>query len=426
MPLPGGGGGDGRGGAEFIILDCTAFCGSREPARIEDWTLGAQQFDWLQKVLQNREKHWIFACFHHVLGGWPAGPEETRLDLAYGRGPLFIRQDYQGLGDPAQVEQVRITDMAAEAGMSAFLYGHDHIHHHRRLATGWNKKQLHSICCGSTKKVAEEWWWKGSYWRRFYGEGYGRTPGFFGPPGYTHLTIEPYRLTADYVLVSYSPFSNTPSGSQADDIFSRLVVDNPKPSIATDPEALTVSVEEGTSGRMTLNLRIKNEGSGPMNFSLSASKPWIALSSTAGKSWGEYVDLKVNIRTSSLTEGHYSESLTIQSPEAGNSPVQILLDITVLPPVIKPPTGLTGVWRKAEAGQALALLSWEPNRANRHISRYHVYLATGGSVPRFLGFVSPSTCRYSFLAARRSKLTFLVSAVDLRQREGEPAVCTVE
>jgi 3',5'-cyclic AMP phosphodiesterase CpdA len=421
-----GGGEDGRGGAEFIILDCTAFCGSREPARIEDWTLGAQQFDWLQKVLHDREKHWIFACLHHVLGGWPAGPEETRLDLAYGRGPLFIRQDYQGLGDAAQVEQVRITDMAAEAGMSAFLYGHDHIHHHRRLATGWNKKQLHSICCGSTKKVAEEWWWKGPYWRRFYGEGYGPNPGFFGPPGYTRLTIEPYRLTADYVLVSYSPFSNMPSGSQAGDLFSRLIVDNPKPSIATDPEAFTVSVEEGTPGRMTLNLRIKNEGSGPMNFSLSASKPWIALSSTAGKSWGEYVDLKVNIRTSFLTEGQYTESLTIQSQEAGNSPVQIRLDITVLPPVIKPPRDLTGVWRKAEAGQALALLSWRPDRANRNISRYHVYLATGGSAPRFLGFVSPSACRYSFLAARRSQLTFLVSAVDLRQREGEPAVCTVE
>jgi 3',5'-cyclic AMP phosphodiesterase CpdA len=421
-----GGGEDDRGGAEFIFLDCTAFCGSREPARLEDWTLGPRQLDWLQNVLHNREKHWIFVCFHHVLGGWPAGPEETRQDLAYGRGPLFTLQDYQGLGDPARVEQIRLTDMAATAGVSAFLYGHDHIHHHRSLATGWNNKQLNSICCGSTKKVAEEWWWNGSYWRRFYGQGYGRTPDFFGPPGYNRLTIEPFRLTADYVLVSYSPFSNTPSGSKTGDIFSSLAVDNPKPRLGVDPEALAVSVEEGTLGQLPLNLRVKNEGSGPMNFSLSASQPWIALSPTAGKSWGEYFDFKVNIRTFSLTEGHHTESLSVQSPEAGNSPVHIRLDITVLPPVIRPPLDLTGVWRKAEAGQALALLSWKPNRANRNISRYHVYLASGGSAPRFLGFVSASTCRYSYVAGRRTNLTFLVSAVDSRQREGEPAVCTLE
>jgi len=118
--------------------------------------------------------------------------------------------------------------------------------------------------------------------------------------------------------------------------------------------------------------------------------------------------------------------VTIRSPEAENSPFQVPLDITVLPPVIKPPTDLAGVWRKAEAGQTLALLRWNPNRDNRNISRYNVYLAGQGSAPLYLGFASSSLCRYGYSAARRTKLTFLVSAVDLRGRVGEPAACTLE
>jgi 3',5'-cyclic AMP phosphodiesterase CpdA len=422
-------GGDvkGRGGAEFIILDCTAFCGGREPVQIQEWTLGAQQFDWLKNVLQNREKHWIFACVHHALGGWPAGPEETRLDLAYGRGPLFLRQDYQNFGDPAGVEQVRITDLAAEAGLTAFLYGHDHIRHHRQLMSGWNQRPLYSLCCGSPKRVAEEWWWDGAYWRRFYGEGYSQPPGFFGPPGYTRLTLEAHRLTADYVLVSYSPFSNVPSGTRAGDIFSRLVVDSPEPRIATDQPALAASFEEGQPGRLSLSLKVKNDGAGPMNFSLTPSQSWIELMPAAGKSWGEYEEVEAIIRTVDLVEGQYAEHLTINSPEAKNSPIQVPLTLTVLPPVIKPPTDLRGEWRRAQAGQYVALLAWTPNRANRHISCYNVYLAGAGGGPELLGAVSPSSCGYVYSAGgRRARLTFLVSAVNQHGREGEPAACTVE
>jgi len=191
--------GAGRGGAEFIVLDCTGFCGGTEPRTLQDWTLGAAQLDWLGRILQNREKHWIFPCFHHVLGGWPAGPDEHRRDVSYGRGPLFLAQDYQGLADPQTVEQVRITDMVSEAGAAAFLYGHDHIFHHRPLAEGWRGKMLHSLCCGSSKYIGEVWWWQGKYWRTFYGETSVDNPSFFGPSGYARLDIAAEEVMADYI-----------------------------------------------------------------------------------------------------------------------------------------------------------------------------------------------------------------------------------
>lgn len=81
-----------RGGAQFIFLDVCRFC-ARAPKKPEEWTLGTEQSKWFEGVLSRGEKDFSFACFHHVLGGWPAGTDEQRHDVAYGRGPLFREED---------------------------------------------------------------------------------------------------------------------------------------------------------------------------------------------------------------------------------------------------------------------------------------------------------------------------------------------
>ncbi len=116
-----------RGGVLFAVLNTTAFTGPSYPTRPDQWSLGKEQRSWLEKVLTQAEKDWVFLCAHHVLGGWPAGPEETRHDIAYGRGPLFDHEDYKEYIDPERVEQVWITQTAKENGVRGFIYGHDHI-----------------------------------------------------------------------------------------------------------------------------------------------------------------------------------------------------------------------------------------------------------------------------------------------------------
>ncbi|MBN2198744.1 MAG: metallophosphoesterase [Candidatus Aminicenantes bacterium] len=412
---------DGRGGVEFIILDCTAFCGAAEPRRLEDWTLGPEQLEWLGGVLEKREKHWILPCVHHVLGGWPAGPEEDRSDVAYGRGPLFLADDYREYADPQSVEQVRITDRAAQAGAAAFLYGHDHIFHSRRLAAGWNRKEMRSLCAGSTKHMGEVWWWMGSLWRKHYGSSSSPTPDFFGPPGYMRLTIGDRTLTADCVA---TPADRTPEESEI--ILNRVVIENPPPRLLADPPSLTVAAEQGSRGRVTVPLRIKNEGSGRLDFTLSASKSWLSCSPAAGASWGEWEEASVSFQPRFMAAGHYGGTLTVEGPGADNTPLRVPLDITILPPTVRPPRALRGAWEKTRDGRDYVLLTWRPERDNRDLSRYHVYLAVEEGSPRFLGPRALNRCDYVYARGGRRRLTFLVTAVSLQGRESEPATCTVE
>ncbi len=412
---------DGKGGAEFIILDCTAFCGAVHPRRLEEWTLGRDQVDWLGRVFQKREKHWIIPCFHHVLGGWPAGPDESRQDVAYGRGPLFLREDYLEYADPQSVEQVRITDMAAQAGVNAFLYGHDHIFHSRRLTTGWNRKEMRSLCCGSTKDMGEVWWWQGPLWRKFYGQPSGPDYGFVGPSGYTRLTIAASEITADFL-----PSAGAAPGGGPQDILSRVVLDNPEPRLLADPMSLDVACEEGEQGRVMLTLRVKNEGSGGLAVLPSASNSLISCSPSSCKSWGEWESFTVSFSPRFMAAGEYRETLTLDGAGADNSPLLIPLNITVLPQTVYPPRHLQGSWRKTYDGRDYVLLTWQPERDNRNLSRYHVYLAGQGDAPRFLVARPLNRRDYLYASGGRRRLTFLVTSVTLRGRESEPAVCIVE
>ena len=150
---------DNKGGAQFLVLDNSGFTGPL-PKKPEDWTLGADQFSWFKGALERTDPEWRFACFHHVLGGWPTGSHEGESAYAYGRGPLFTAEDYQGLADTSKVEQIKLTELAKTHGLRAFLYGHDHIFKARRIGPGANQRDLYGIVAGSTKHVGEFVWWQ--------------------------------------------------------------------------------------------------------------------------------------------------------------------------------------------------------------------------------------------------------------------------
>ena len=195
----------------FIILDSESYT-AQIPRRPEDWTLGAQQRLWLEQVLQGSESCRKFAMFHHVIGGWPRGTNESITSNAYGRGPLFTEEDYADFcPDPRAVEQVALTQLMATEGVRAIFYGHDHIHHVRRIsgtAGSSSRAKMSGICVGSPKPLGERAWYKGELWKRFYGS-YGwdyREPApisdqadFFGPSGYTKLTITPRDMIVEYI-----------------------------------------------------------------------------------------------------------------------------------------------------------------------------------------------------------------------------------
>ncbi len=148
---------------QFIVLNVVGYT-NKPPRTPSHWTLGIPQFKWLEKVLSNSEYPLRFIFFHHVVGGFPSGPEGEK-GKAYGRGPLFTREDYiRHSLNPDKIEQVKITEMALKHGVKGFFYGHDHIHFLKKY------EDFFAMTVGTTNEVAgENAWEKIEGWEEEYG-----------------------------------------------------------------------------------------------------------------------------------------------------------------------------------------------------------------------------------------------------------------
>jgi hypothetical protein len=215
----------------FIILDNEGYnlLPPPGPLRPEDWTLGLEQKSWLRRVLEF-ESDWKFTFFHHVLGGWPQGSNESATSYAYGRGPLFTAEDYAPYcPDPERVEQVELTRLFLDRGVRCTFQGHDHIFSSRRI-----EGQLKAVCLGSPKPVGELAWYKGPLWNKFYGC-YGRYQAeptaacsrtdFWGPSGYAKLVLTPSAAWVEYKRASDNhPWTNIPPEKMPGDVLSTFVL----------------------------------------------------------------------------------------------------------------------------------------------------------------------------------------------------------
>lgn len=107
------------GDALFVVLNVMTYTTTShrlwsDPGAPDDWTLGADQLQWLEATLARSSARWKMIFVHHAVGG--AGPDE--VSAAYGRGG----------GLAAHVgEQARVHALMREHGAQIFFYGHDHV-----------------------------------------------------------------------------------------------------------------------------------------------------------------------------------------------------------------------------------------------------------------------------------------------------------
>jgi len=318
------------GGAQFIILDVTGFCGPPEPRNVEDWTLGTEQKQWFEGVLAKNEHDWGYACYHHVLGGWPTGPGEDNQNISYGRGPLFTENDYADFVDPSKVEQVQLTGLAKQNGLRGFIYGHDHIFKVKKIGEGLNKKDLSGICVGSTKRNGESVWWRGDYWKKYYGNGFKSVPDFFGPSGISRLTLSGGEARVDYVCTGSTPNTNLPNGGIPDSTYSSAVFVNAAPALQVSKTAFLFAAQNNGRAVASQKLRVRNSGGGCLRFSFEPQQSWINVSPLNGSSSGLWTDVTITVKAEKLKLGAYGGTIQIHCAEAGLASQAIPINLAVV------------------------------------------------------------------------------------------------
>ena len=416
---------NGEGGARFIVLDVTAFCNAL-PRKPEEWTLGGSQLRWFEDVLAQGGHEWSFACFHHVLGGWPAGPDESRHDAAYGRGPLFTAADYAGFADPANIEQVKLTELAVEHGLNAFLYGHDHISAIRRIGKTANNKDLLGICAGSTKYVGEAGWWKGPLWTKYYGSSVGNPPQFWGPPGITKLMIRGGEMKVEFVKTGITPYSNHPSAATLGTVLSRLTRVNPPPSLALDRAALTFKASEGGETPPPQSFRVLNRGARALRYGITANVSWLHATPAEGATWGEADEISVEASIMDLEEGTHTAELTVDGHGAPGSPQKLTVTLELGQPALHPPLEFKAARRSISPPlglDRLVFLSWKENPLNRDVAKYRLYVESPDGAWIFLQAYA-SSLRQAVVKRPRGEKTarFALRAADAAGRESPSAL----
>lgn len=95
-------------------------------------------------------------------------------------------------------------------------------------------------------------------------------------------------------------------------------------------------------------LRVRNRGTGEMNWQVSASAPWIKLASTSGgplRWWMDHNTVEVRVDTTGLTPGYYEGSVRIDGVTGApvvNSPYTIPVRLWVLRNRVENKTRVTG------------------------------------------------------------------------------------
>jgi len=212
------------------------------------------------------------------------------------------------------------------------------------------------------------------------------------------------------------------------DVFYEKVSAAPKqPFLELDPQEISVTVE-GFNPDPT-PFTIKNIGSDPMTYTLSTDQPWLSATPTNGSLGGlEESQHLAEINVLNLDQGSYTGIITVTSPEAFNSPRQVLVNLEVLAPPILAPSSFAGTTITNKTlffWEYVHRLTWQANSNNRNIEKYRIYEIDG--VNRILLIeLAASTLEYNRRHINKNKAySYELVAVDNMNRVGEAAALSM-
>ena len=144
---------------------------------------------------------------------------------------------------------------------------------------------------------------------------------------------DPY--TATITITSSQAYNNPQSVT-----VSLNVSEEPPPEIWTSTQQLTFNAQEGGSNPSSQALKIKNTGSGTLQYQITDSANWLDVNPKSGSVQTGERNHTVSVNIAGLQEGTYDGTITITDPDASNSPqqVDVTLNISEQPPVVPPST----------------------------------------------------------------------------------------
>jgi len=107
------------------------------------------------------------------------------------------------------------------------------------------------------------------------------------------------------------------------------------PRIGVSPGSLNFSIRQGQPDPASQTLTITNIGEGTLNWAATATISWLGLQPAQGQlETGRSATVTVAVRTAGLSVGEHRGQITISDPKADNSPVSVIVTLTIQPPAL--------------------------------------------------------------------------------------------
>ena len=177
------------GDATFVVLDTYRYTENlTEPLSPNFWSLGKEQFEWLNQTLATSTKKWKFVFGHHILGGGNSTKTPPQGDYNYGDGG----GNYSQTGNESY-GQVAINPLMERYNAQFYIYGHVHFFAHDWANWSlYNRTNYVNYVAGGTpsQKLKEV------------GSRYDLYDNEIIEWGYTQYTVTPNNVTFSYVNIS--------------------------------------------------------------------------------------------------------------------------------------------------------------------------------------------------------------------------------
>lgn len=197
------------GDALFVVLD--PFLYTKQRGRAGDnwgWTLGTEQYRWLQSTLEHSRARYKLVFLHHLVGGADSqrGGVEAAKNFEWGG---LNADGTPGFAAYRPGWAMPIHELLVKGGVSMVLHGHDHL---------FARQELDGIVYQEVPQPAFP-----RYENARSAAEYGYVNGvILGSPGHLRLRFAPQGITVDYVR-PYLPAAENSTRHNRDVSYSYVV-----------------------------------------------------------------------------------------------------------------------------------------------------------------------------------------------------------